>query len=92
MRFGDPWRSTPLSVITHPRQPLSQDTAYKALYAREQRSPASTQGAFSDGNFSNGISGEDITYALDAIQTRSASTEPVYRRRGSALCDGSDQR
>ena len=58
-----------------------RDTAYKAIYAREgltrknSREPTLMEIAQEIG-----ISKEDITYALDAIQSPVSLYEPIYRR------------
>ena len=63
-----------------------RDTAYKALCAREQltrlhaKEPTSMESAQEIG-----ISGEDITYALDAIQTPVSLYEPVFTDGGDPL-------
>ena len=63
-----------------------RDTAYKAIYAREtyvkrnQKEPTVEEIAQEIG-----ISGEDIVYALDAIQAPMSLQEPVYNDGGDAL-------
>ena len=63
-----------------------RDTAYKAIYAREtyvkrnQKEPTVEEIAQEIG-----ISGEDIVYALDAIQVPMSLQEPVYNDGGDAL-------
>ncbi len=58
-----------------------RDTAYKALYAREQLTRLhSKEPSLMEISQEIGISGEDITYALDAIQT-----QPVYTDGGDPL-------
>ena len=63
-----------------------RDTAYKAIYAREtyvkrnQKEPTVEEIAQEIG-----ISGEDIVYALDAIQTPVSLYEPVYTDGGDPL-------
>ena len=64
-----------------------RDTAYKAIYAREgltrrnAREPSIVEIAEEIG-----ISKEEITYALDAIQTPVSLYEPVYTDGGDPLC------
>ena len=68
-----------------------RDTAYKALYARDAltkknlREPTIMEIADEVG-----ISKEEITYAMDAIQTPVSLYEPVYTDGGDPLC-GMDQ-
>lgn len=63
-----------------------RDTAYKAIYAREnlmkknQKEPTITEVASEIG-----ISREDIVYALDAIQNPMSLYEPVYTDGGDTL-------
>ena len=63
-----------------------RDTAYKAIYAREtyvkrnQKEPTVEEIAQEIG-----ISGEDIVYALDAIQVPMSLQEPVYNDGGDPL-------
>ena len=63
-----------------------RDTAYKAIYAREtyvkrnQKEPTVEEIAQEIG-----ISGEDIVYALDAIQAPMSLQEPVYNDGGDPL-------
>ena len=63
-----------------------KDTAYKAIYARENltrknlKEPTSNEIAEEIG-----ISGEDIIYALDAIQNPMSLYEPVYSDGGDTL-------
>lgn len=63
-----------------------KDTAYKAIYARENltrknlKEPTITEIAEEIG-----ISGEDIIYALDAIQNPMSLYEPVYTDGGDTL-------
>lgn len=63
-----------------------RDTAYKAIYAKEnyvkrnQKEPTVEEIAQEIG-----ISGEDIVYALDAIQAPMSLQEPVYNDGGDAL-------
>ena len=63
-----------------------RDTAYKAIYAKEnyvkryQKEPTVEEIA---GEI--GISGEDIVFALDAIQAPVSLQEPVYNDGGDAL-------
>ena len=64
-----------------------RDTAYKALYARDAltkknlREPTILEIADEVG-----ISKEEITYAMDAIQTPVSLYEPVYTDGGDPLC------
>ena len=64
-----------------------RDTAYKALYARDAltkknlREPTIMEIADEVG-----ISKEEITYAMDAIQTPVSLYEPVYTDGGDPLC------
>ena len=63
-----------------------RDTAYKALYAREQLTRLhSKEPSLMEISQEIGISGEDITYALDAIQTPVSLYEPVYTDGGDPL-------
>ena len=63
-----------------------RDTAYKALYAREQLTRLhSKEPSLMEISQEIGISGEDITYALDAIQTPDSLYEPVYTDGGDPL-------
>ncbi|MCI9074445.1 MAG: RNA polymerase sporulation sigma factor SigG [Dorea sp.] len=63
-----------------------RDTAYKAIYAKEnyvkqhQKEPTVEEIAEEIG-----ISGEDIIFALDAIQAPMSLQEPVYNDSGDAL-------
>lgn len=63
-----------------------RDTAYKAIYAKEnyvkrhQKEPTVEEIAQEIG-----ISGEDIVFALDAIQAPMSLQEPVYNDGGDAL-------
>lgn len=63
-----------------------RDTAYKAIYAKEsyvkrhQKEPTVDEIAQEIG-----ISGEDIVFALDAIQAPMSLQEPVYNDGGDAL-------
>ncbi len=63
-----------------------RDTAYKAIYAREgltrKNAKEPTLAEIAD---EIGISKEDITYALDAIQTPMSLYEPVYTDGGDPL-------
>ena len=63
-----------------------RDTAYKAIYAKEglirKNSKEPTLAEIAD---EIGISKEDITYALDAIQTPVSLYEPVYTDGGDPL-------
>ena len=63
-----------------------RDTAYKAIYAREgllrKNSKEPTLAEIAD---EIGISKEDVTYALDAIQTPVSLYEPVYTDGGDPL-------
>jgi RNA polymerase sporulation-specific sigma factor len=64
-----------------------RDTAYKAIYAKEARMKkhmkAPTIMEIAD---EVGISKEEITYALDAIQSPVSLYEPVYTDGGDPLC------
>lgn len=63
-----------------------RDTAYKALYAREQLTRLhSKEPSLMEISQEIGIPGEDITYALDAIQTPVSLYEPVYTDGGDPL-------
>ena len=63
-----------------------RDTAYKALYAREQLTRTnSKEPTLMDIAQEIGVSKEDITYALDAIQTPVSLYEPVYTDGGDPL-------
>ena len=63
-----------------------KDTAYKAIYAREcmmkqnQKEPTIEEIAVEIG-----ISKEDITYALDALQSPMSLNEPIYTDGGDTL-------
>lgn len=63
-----------------------KDTAYKAIYAREQltrknaKEPTVTEIATEIG-----VSQEDIVYAMDAIQSPMSLYEPVYTDGGDTL-------
>ncbi len=63
-----------------------KDTAYKAIYAREymtrQNAKEPTINEIAE---EIGISGEDIIYALDAIQSPVSLYEPVYTDGGDTL-------
>ena len=63
-----------------------RDTAYKAIYAREgltrKNAKEPTLAEIAD---EIGISKEDVTYALDAIQTPVSLYEPVYTDGGDPL-------
>ena len=63
-----------------------RDTAYKAIYAREglTRKNAKEPTLMEIAN-EIGISKEEITYALDAIQTPVSLYEPVYTEGGDTL-------
>ena len=63
-----------------------RDTAYKALCAREQLTRLhSKEPTILEIANEIGISGEDITYALDAIQTPVSLYEPVFTDGGDPL-------
>ena len=63
-----------------------RDTAYKALYAREQLTRTnSKEPTLMEIAQEIGVSNEDITYALDAIQTPVSLYEPVYTDGGDPL-------
>ena len=63
-----------------------RDTAYKALYAREHLTRLNTrEPTILEIAQEIGISGEDILYALDAIQTPVSLYEPVYTDGGDPL-------
>ena len=69
-----------------------RDTAYKAIYAREQLTRLnSKEPTLAEIAQEIGVSKEDITYALDAIPGESLRAG-LHRRRRPALRDGSDQR
>lgn len=64
-----------------------RDTAYRALYAREHLTRLhSKEPTLTEIANELGISGEEITYALDAIQTPVSLYEPVYTDGGDPLC------
>ena len=63
-----------------------RDTAYKALYVREQLTRTnSKEPTLMEIAQEIGVSKEDITYALDAIQTPVSLYEPVYTDGGDPL-------
>lgn len=63
-----------------------RDTAYKAIYAREQLTRLnSKEPTLAEIAQEIGVSKEDITYALDAIQTPVSLYEPVYTDGGDPL-------
>mgnify|MGYP000444748370 CR=1 FL=1 len=63
-----------------------RDTAYKALCAREQLTRLhAKEPTIMEIAQEIGISGEDITYALDAIQTPVSLYEPVFTDGGDPL-------
>lgn len=63
-----------------------KDTAYKAIYAREQLSREnSKEPTISEISEKIGISKEDIAEALDAIQNPLSLYEPVYNEGGDTL-------
>ena len=62
-----------------------RDTAYKALCAREQLTSFIQEPTILEIANEIGISGEDITYALDAIQTPVSLYEPVFTDGGDPL-------
>ena len=59
-----------------------RDTAYKAIYARENLMKEPTIMEIAD---EVGLSKEEITYAMDAIQTPMSLYEPVYTDGGDPL-------
>ena len=63
-----------------------RDTAYKALCAREQLTRLhAKEPTIMEIAQEIGISGEDITYALDAIQTPVSLYDPIYTDGGEPL-------
>ena len=63
-----------------------RDTAYKALCAREQLTRLhAKEPTIMEISQEIGISGEDITYALDAIQTPVSLYDPIYTDGGEPL-------
>lgn len=63
-----------------------RDTAYKAIYAREQLTrTGSKEPSLSEIAQEVGVTKEEITYALDAIQTPMSLYEPVYSDGGDPL-------
>ncbi|MBQ9885892.1 MAG: RNA polymerase sporulation sigma factor SigG [Lachnospiraceae bacterium] len=63
-----------------------RDTAYKAIYAKEQLQRKNTkEPTVCEIAQEIGISKEDIVFALDAIQTPVSLYEPVYTEGGDAL-------
>ncbi len=63
-----------------------RDTAYKAIYARESLMRKSAQEpTLMEIAEEIGVSREDITYALDAIQTPVSLYEPIYTDGGDPL-------
>lgn len=63
-----------------------KDTAYKAIYAREQLTKKNLKEPTVEEIASEvGISKEDIVYAMDAIQSPMSLYEPVYDQGGDAL-------
>lgn len=63
-----------------------RDTAYKALYAKEQLTRRhSKEPTLMEISQEIGVPGEEITYALDAIQTPVSLYEPVYTDGGDPL-------
>ena len=63
-----------------------RDTAYKAIYAREHMTKENLREPTIDEIAAEiGISSEDITTALDAIQSPVSLFEPVYTEGGDTL-------
>ena len=63
-----------------------RDTAYKALYAKEKLTrTASREPTLMEIAEEIGVSKEDITYALDAIQSPVSLYEPIYTDGGDPL-------
>lgn len=63
-----------------------RDTAYKAIYARENlMRKTSQEPTLMEIAQEIGVSREDITYALDAIQTPVSLYEPIYTDGGDPL-------
>ncbi len=63
-----------------------KDTAYKAIYARDQLTKRNLKEPTVEEIASEvGISKEDIVYAMDAIQSPMSLYEPVYSDGGDAL-------
>ena len=63
-----------------------RDTAYKALYAKEKLTRnASREPTLMEIAEEIGVSKEDITYALDAIQSPVSLYEPIYTDGGDPL-------
>ena len=63
-----------------------RDTAYKAIYAREQMTKENLrEPTINEIAAEIGISSEDITTALDAIQSPVSLFEPVYTEGGDTL-------
>ncbi len=63
-----------------------KDTAYKAIYAREQLTRRNAKEPTIEEVASEiGISKEDIVYALDAIQNPMSLYEPIYTDGGDTL-------
>jgi RNA polymerase sporulation-specific sigma factor len=63
-----------------------RDTAYKAIHARELLSRTSqSEPTIKDIAKASGLSAEEITYALDAIQTPLSLYDPVYSDGGDTL-------
>ena len=64
-----------------------RDTAYKALYARDALTKKNLwEPTIMEIADEVGISKEEITYAMDAIQTPVSLYEPVYTDGGDPLC------
>jgi RNA polymerase sporulation-specific sigma factor len=63
-----------------------RDTAYKAIHAREILARTSqSEPTINDIAQASGLSSEEITYALDAIQTPVSLYDPVYSDGGDTL-------
>ena len=63
-----------------------KDTAYKAIYARETLTKQHLkEPTLEEISSEIGISAEDISYALDAIQTPMSLYEPIFTDGGDAL-------
>ncbi|MBQ7360348.1 MAG: RNA polymerase sporulation sigma factor SigG [Lachnospiraceae bacterium] len=63
-----------------------KDTAYKAIYAKEAMLKANAkEPTLEEIATEIGISAEDITYALDAIQSPMSLYEPIYTDGGDTL-------
>lgn len=63
-----------------------KDIAYKAICAREQMTRQNQkEPTIEELSFELGISKEDITYALDAMQNPMSLSEPIYTEGGDTL-------